>query len=97
LIVVTHSGRTALALSKQRGGTPTLALSDDAEVAGAMTLYWGVTPLHFPAAADSEQALRFGLDWARQRGLVAPGDRVVLVSGTMPDSTVHNAMLVREV
>ena len=97
LIVVTHSGRTALALSKQRNGTPTLALSDDFELARAMSLYWGVTPLHFPAATDSEQALRFALDWARERGLVAQGDRVVLVSGTMPNSPIHNAMLVREV
>jgi pyruvate kinase len=97
LIVVTHSGRTALALSKQRHATPTLALSDDFELARAMSLYWGVTPLHFPAATDSEQALAFALAWARERGLVARGDRVVLVSGTMPNSPIHNGMLVREV
>ncbi|MDR3639363.1 MAG: pyruvate kinase [Isosphaeraceae bacterium] len=97
MIVVTHSGRTALALSKQRSGTPTLALSDNAEIARAMALYWSVTPLHFPAATDSERALNFALDWACERNLVARGDRVVLVSGTMPNSPIHNGMLVREV
>jgi len=97
LIVVTHSGRTALALSKQRSGTPTLALSDDIEIARALALLWGVTPLHFPGATDSEQALAFALGWARERDLVARGDRVVLVSGTMPNSQTHNGVLVHEV
>ena len=63
-----------------------------------MALYWGVTPLARPrAVSDVEQALAFALDWARARGLVAPGDRVVLVRGTMPGNPTHNAMLVQEV
>ena len=45
VIVSTNSGRTALALSKQRYGPPTLALSGDPRVARAMALYWGVTPV----------------------------------------------------
>ncbi len=97
LIVVTHSGRTALALSKQRHSSPTLALSDSDDIARAMSLYWGVTPLHFPGATDSERAFDFALDWARERRLVKPGDYVVLVRGTMPNSPIHNGVLVREV
>lgn len=97
LVVATHSGRTALALSKRRHATPTLALAGDPETARAMALYWGVTPLDRPEARDAEQALAFALEWARPRGLVAPGDRVVLVSGIMPNSPIHNALLVREV
>ena len=97
LVVATHSGRTALALSKQRNGTPTLALTDDAEVARAMALYWGVTPLSFSNVGDAEHALAFALDWAHARGLVAPGDRVVLLRGTIPDNPTHNALLVQEV
>jgi pyruvate kinase len=97
LVVATHSGRTALALSKHRHATPTLALADDPAVARAMTLYWGVTPVLVPALTDGEHALAFALDWARARGLVAPGDRVVLIRGTVPGNPVHNAMLVQEV
>ncbi len=97
LIVVTRSGRTALALSKQRHGTPTLALTDDAEVARAMALYWGVTPLHGPEITHAEHSLAFALDWARARGLVASGNRVVLVRGTIPQNPTHNALLVHEV
>ncbi|MBV8605939.1 MAG: pyruvate kinase [Singulisphaera sp.] len=97
LCVVTHSGRTALALSKQRNSTPTLALTDDDEVARAMALYWGVTPLSFSNVGDAEHALAFALDWAHARGLVAPGDRVILLRGTIPDNPTHNALLVQEV
>lgn len=97
LVVATHSGRTALALSKHRHPTPTLALSDDAETARAMSLYWGVTPLHVPELVEGEQFLAVALDWARARHLVRPGDRVVLVRGTIPGNAVHNAMLVQEV
>ncbi len=97
LVVATHSGRTALALSKQRHATPTLALTDDSEVVRAMSLYWGVTPLACEGMQGAEQALALALDWAKPRGLIAQGDLVVLVSGTMPNSPIHNAMLVREV
>jgi pyruvate kinase len=97
LIVATHSGRTALAISKLRYPTPTLALSDDAEVARAMALYWGVCPLHSPEISAPEETLKFALDWARERDLVARGDRVILLRGNMPDNPSHNAMFVREV
>ncbi len=97
LVVATHSGRTALALSKQRHAAPTLALADTAETARAMALYWGVTPLHSAEITDIDQALAFALDWARDRDLLAPGDRVVLVRGTIPGNPTHNAMLIQEV
>ncbi|AGA31402.1 pyruvate kinase [Singulisphaera acidiphila] len=97
LVVATHSGRTALALSKQRHPTRTLALADDPETARAMALYWGVTPIHDPEISNAEHALDHALAWARARALIAPGDRVVLVSGTMPGNPTHNALLVREV
>ncbi len=93
LVVVTHSGRTALALSMQRHSTPTLALTDDPEIARAMNLYWGVTPLQGPEG-DAERSLAFALDWARARKLIARGDRVVLVQGTMPGDRTNNALLV---
>ena len=97
LVVVTKSGRTALAASKHRNATPTLALVDDLDTARALNLYWGVTPLVAPNITDTRQALEIVLAWGRARGLVAPGDRVVVVRGTVPGNRVHNAMLVHEV
>jgi pyruvate kinase len=97
LVVATHSGRTALALSKHRHATPTLALTDDAARARELALFWGVTPVHLPDITEGEPAMRFALEWAGARGILKTGDRVVLLRGTVPGSTVHNAMFVQEV
>jgi pyruvate kinase len=97
LVVATHSGRTALAASKQRHVTPTLALTQDAETARRLALYWGVTPMPVDHFGEIEQALSFAHDWALQRGLIRKGDRVVLIRGTIPGSAVQNALVVQEV
>lgn len=97
LVVASHSGRTAQAASKLRQKTPTLALSDQLGNARRMSLYWGVTPLYFPEINDVEHAMNFAMQWAKDRGLVAPGDRVVLLRGTLPTGPAHNELLVQEV
>ena len=94
VVVATKSGNTALALSKQRYGPPTLALTDDPAVARAMALYWGVTPLLCPTISDHEKTAEFVSDWARRNGLVTHGDYVIVVQGTMPRHPCHNAMIV---
>jgi len=96
LVVATRSGRTALAASKYRNTTPTLALAEDAETARAMALYWGVNPLVAPGIADVDRDLAVALDWARTHHVVKPGDRVVLVRGSIPGNPTHNALVVRE-
>jgi pyruvate kinase len=97
LVVATHSGRTALALSKERNATPTLALTDDQDVARAMALYWGVTALHVPELFKTGQVLAFADEWCRSRDLINSGDRVVIVRGVIPNNPNHNALLVHEV
>ncbi len=97
VIVATHSGRTALALSKQRYSPGTLALAQEIETARAMALYWGVTPIFAPGTAESSRASEFALGWARERSLVKPGDTVVLVQGTMPNHPGHNTITVQVV
>jgi pyruvate kinase len=97
LVVATHSGRTALEVSKLRNPTPTLALTNQVEVARQMALFWGVTPVHFADAETFRSALAFAREWAAARGLIQRGDRMVLLGGTVPGSAVHNALLVQEV
>jgi pyruvate kinase len=97
LVVATHSGKTALALSKQRNATPTLALTDDEEIARLMSLYWGVTALHVPELFQTGQVLAFADEWCRRHDLIDSGDRVVIVRGVMPNNPNHNALLVHEV
>jgi pyruvate kinase len=97
LVVATHSGKTALALSKQRNATPTLALTDDEDVARAMALFWGVTPLYIPQLFETGQVLSWADEWCRTNDLIDSGDRLVIVRGVIPNNPNHNALLVHEV
>ena len=97
LVVATHSGRTALALSKQRHETPTLALARTPEMARAMALYWGVTPTYVPDLVNLEDVLHHLEDWAKRNALIRSGDNVVLLRGTIPGNPVQNALAVHHV
>jgi pyruvate kinase len=97
LIVATHSGRTALALSKQRNPALTLALAQEPAIARAMALYWGVTPLPRPDISDRAELREFVMNWCRERGLIAPGDRIVGLRGSHPHDPTHNEIVVLEV
>jgi pyruvate kinase len=97
LIVATFHGRSALAVSKQRQPTPTLALTTSARGARVMTLYWGVTPVVVAEITGAVNALGTALDWARDHSIIAPGDHVALLVGTIPGVAVHNALLVEQV
>jgi pyruvate kinase len=90
LVVDTHSGRTALTLSKHRNRALTLALASDLQTARAMALFWGVTPVVMPQNYTRAQARAFVLDWCRTHGLTAPGDLVVAIRGSVPDDPTHN-------
>ena len=56
-----------------------------------------MTPVFTPDAARNEPARAFALSWARSRGLIAPGDHIVVVHGSMPNHPSHNGMFVEVV
>lgn len=83
IVVVTRTGRTAISVSELRSQIPILALTDEPAAARRLCLAWGVTPLVIgdcEAAPDS--LLDVAVAWGRERGLLARGDRVVLVGTT---------------
>jgi pyruvate kinase len=98
LVVATRSGRSALAVSMQRNRTPTIALGQSEQVARQLSLLWGVVPLTIPGTiSDLDQSVEYAMSWASDHGLVASGDRVVVLRGFFPDQPTHNTMVVREV
>ncbi len=104
VVVASHSGKTALALSQQRNFVPTIGVSTRESTLRKMCLYWGVTPLRGAPACDMQELIRHSDSWARDVGLVAPGDRIVIVGGSHltagPDAeegSVHDVVLVHEV
>jgi len=55
-----------------------------------MAIEWGVTSLEIPEVTDVEELWQLSISAARDAGIVAPGDRVVLTAGTavnIPGST----------
>jgi len=97
LVVATHSGATALALSKQRTGLPILAVTDNQAALRQMCLYWGVTPLAGAPARDSAKILAHATAWGVEKGFLASGDRLIFVSGIGLAAAGHNMLVVHEI
>jgi pyruvate kinase len=97
IVVATDSGRTALALSNRRPAATVLALTRTEPIARLLAPCWGVTPVVTPQVGQIEQELTFAIDWARARGLIRPGQRVVMLRGEMPGQARFRAVLAREV
>jgi pyruvate kinase len=93
IVVATDSGRTALALSNRRPAATILALTRTEQVARALALCWGVTPLVAPEQLQAERELPFAIDWALERRLVQPGQYVMLLRGVMPGQGKHRALM----
>ncbi|WP_238476602.1 pyruvate kinase [Bythopirellula goksoeyrii] len=106
VVVASHSGRTALALSQQRNFSPTIGVSSKESTLRLMCLYWGVTPLRNAPAENIEQLIKYTDEWACRVGLAAKGDRIVIVGGShltagqgnkKMSSGVHDIVVVHEV
>jgi pyruvate kinase len=97
IVVVTGTGRSALALSNRRPSAPVLALARTEEIARVLSLCWGVETLLLPDARPVEQALSFGLNWAKSHGLVRPGQHAVLLRGQTAGQPNTMAILAGEV
>ena len=84
VVALTHSGATALLLSKQWLAVPILAVSDRLDTCRRMALYRGVVPVHHPDIIGNENLASAVEGLARQRKLVDEGDRVIIISGQFP-------------
>jgi pyruvate kinase len=93
IVVATHSGRTALALSNRRPAATVVALTRTEQVARVLALCWGVTPLVAPERLQAEEEIPFAIDWALKRNLVQSGQQVVLLRGEMPGRARHRAVV----
>jgi pyruvate kinase len=96
MVVSSHSGVTALALSKQRNYITTIGVSDNPAALRKMGLYWGVLPLGGAPTTSTRELLNFVSSWSLRDGCLKPGDRIVLVGGTM-SSAGHDLVMVHEV
>jgi pyruvate kinase len=90
MLVPTFTGKTASAVARLRPRRPIIGLTHQDWALRQMALEWGVTPIGIPETKDVEELWEKSLDAARDRGLVAEGDTVVITAGTavnIPGST----------
>jgi pyruvate kinase len=97
LVVASSSGATALSVAKNRHAVPTIGVSDDPVTLRRMCLYWGVIPLAGAPTRDHAALLRFVVERGKEAGLLAAGDRIVLVAGSGISATAHNMIVVHVV
>jgi len=78
---LTHSGTTARAIARHRPDVPIYAFTDDPAAVRRMALLWGTDAIAIPSQKHTDDGLREIHGQLLQRGLVVPGDRLVVTAG----------------
>ena len=95
LVLLTHSGITAAAVSELRSRVPILALTNNPQTAANLSLTWGVHAIVTDLCeAPPPDVSKFVEAWGRQHNLLASGDRFVLVGTTDWSRSGKDLMLV---
>ncbi len=81
----TRTGRTARLMSKERPQAPILAFTPFESVRRYLALAWGVVPCLLEHRASVEEMLAGVEEALKARGLVQPGDQVVVTGGLPVD------------
>jgi pyruvate kinase len=93
IVVAAASGHAARALANRRPDAPILALPPTEQIARRLSLCRGVIPVVLAERTTAERALRFGIESAKSRGLVAPGQHAVLLADQVDDRPNLRAVL----
>ena len=96
IAVGSRTGRTAMALSKQRVSVPIVAITDKPHIGRRMTLFWGVTPVETDTQTVErhEWLLRFIVEWGKREHVLQSGSRIVLIASTNWSDVGHDLMQV---
>ena len=82
ILVPTYSGRTASAVARHRPRRPIIAVTHKRQAVQQLALEWGVVSAEIEEAENVEHLWSRAIEAARETGLVAAGDRIVLTAGT---------------
>lgn len=92
LIVFTWSGAAAINASKYRPRAPIFALTPSHQVCDRLALAWGVQPVKVAAVANTDELIALGEQILLEKGLLEPGQEVVVLAGTSPMKGTTNTM-----
>ena len=94
LAAFTISGDTPHRLARLRSPIPIIAFTPKPKTAQELTLCWGVRSFVTPEYTTSDAMVASVQDGLTELGLVAPGDRIVIVSGN-PGRALYNTNALR--
>ncbi|MCB1748795.1 MAG: pyruvate kinase [Gammaproteobacteria bacterium] len=89
VIVISSQGMTAATISAARPAAPVVAISKDPRTCRRMNLMWGMIP-HYVEAVGSENPNHIARRAARDLGLAADGEFVVMVRGFHADPALNS-------
>jgi len=81
IVTATMSGMTARMVARHRPHIPIVAVTPDQATLVRLSLVWGVTPVRVAPFETTDDMVRMMVRTARQKGLAAWGDPVVLTAG----------------
>ncbi len=97
IIALTKSGRTARRISKYRPNSLVIAATPSIKTFHQLSLSWGVFPVISRVIGTSDELFIHAIDCAKTVGLVAEGDKVVIVAGLPLDISGNTNILKVEV
>ncbi|MGA1794104.1 MAG: pyruvate kinase [Thermoplasmatota archaeon] len=85
VLAITDTGQSARMVSKYRPNRAIVAITPSRRTAREMNLVWGVTPIHSQRIDNSslETRIMSSIRDVQERGLISPGDQVVVVSSSL--------------
>jgi pyruvate kinase len=97
IVAFTESGLTARLVAGHRPRVPVVAVTRAEKVYRRLALWWGVVPTLTASTENTDELLAAGEKNLRARGLVQPGDTIVMLSGHSFASAATNMMRVHTV
>jgi pyruvate kinase len=81
IVTATMSGSTARMVARHRPSVPIVAVTPNERTLYRLALVWGVVPVEVPEFTTTDEMVEMMIQAARDEGLMAWGDRVVLTAG----------------
>jgi len=97
IVAFTESGSTARLVSAFRPRATIVAITHRPEVYRQLALFWGVVPLPFPIVDTTDEMILGGQALLKERGLVRPGERVLMLSGQTHSAGATNMLRVHTI
>jgi pyruvate kinase len=97
IVAFTESGTTARLVSSFRPRAPIAAITYNDDTYRRLALWWGVVPVRSTFEPSTDEMIVKGEELLKQKGLVGPGDTVLMLGGQQHTKGATNMMRVHTI